>query len=98
MAAFVAEIAVKAKIRAILERLGEIPSAGALADDADLHAAGLSSYGTVELMVALESEFGVEFPDGLLTRATFGSVASLAAAVGGLLDGSGAVPARRDAA
>mgnify|MGYP002716489192 CR=1 FL=1 len=74
----------QAKIRAILERLGEVPAAESLPDDADLYAAGLSSYGTVELMVALESEFAVEFPDGLLTRATFGSVGALAA--GGLLD------------
>lgn len=87
----------QAKIRAILERLGEIPAAGTLPDDADLYAAGLSSYGTVELMVALESEFAVEFPDGLLTRATFGSVGALAAAVAGLLDGGAAAP-RRDAA
>ena len=75
----------KAKIRALLERLGEVSGAGALRDDADLHAAGLSSYGTVELMVAIEEEFGVEFPDKLLTRATFGSVEALAAAVSSLV-------------
>ncbi len=45
----------KAKIRALLERLGEFPAGpDALRDDADLHAAGLSSYGTVELMMAIE--------------------------------------------
>ena len=44
----------KAKIRALLERLGEFPARpDALRDDADLHAAGLSSYGTVELMVTI---------------------------------------------
>ena len=44
----------KAKIRALLERLNEFPAgADVLRDDADLHAAGLSSYGTVELMVAI---------------------------------------------
>lgn len=75
----------KAKIRALLERLGEVRGAGALRDDADLHAAGLSSYGTVELMVAIEEEFGVEFPDKLLTRATFGNVEALAAAVSSLV-------------
>jgi acyl carrier protein len=77
---------VKAKIRALLERLGEFPaSPEALRDDADLHAAGLSSYGTVELMVAIEEKFGVEFPDTLLTRATFGSINSVSAAVESLL-------------
>ena len=91
----------KAKIRALLERLGEFPAGpDALRDDADLHAAGLSSYGTVELMVASEEEFGVEFPDTLLTRATFGSIEAVAAAVSSLLDGAGEAPAaaRVDAA
>ena len=88
----------KAKIRALLERLGEFPAGpDALREDADLHAAGLSSYGTVELMVAIEEEFGVEFPDTLLTRATFGSIDSVAAAVSSLVDG-GAPVARKDAA
>lgn len=86
----------KSEVRAILERLGEIPTMGALKDDSDLYAAGLSSYGTVELMVALESEFGIEFPDSLLARATFGSVEAVAAAVAGLLQAP--APARRDAA
>ena len=76
----------KAKIRAMLGRLGEFPTdPEALRDDADLHAAGLSSYGTVELMVAIEEKFGVEFPDTLLTRATFGSINSVSAAVEFLL-------------
>lgn len=87
----------KAQIRSLLERLGEFSATPeALADDADLHAAGLSSYGTVELMVSIEEEFGVEFPDTLLTRATFGSIESVAAAVSSLL-GSEAF-ARKDAA
>ena len=86
----------KAKIRSLLARLGEFPaSPQALADDADLHAAGLSSYGTVELMVAIEEEFGLEFPDALLTRETFNSIASVAAAVSTLV---GVPVVRKDAA
>ena len=89
----------KAKIRALLARLGEFPAgADDLRDDADLHAAGLSSYGTVELMVGIEEEFGVEFPDRLLTRATFGSIDAVAAAVASLLEGGSATATRRDAA
>ena len=87
----------KAKIRALPERLSEFPTGpDALREDADLHVAGLSSYGTVELMAAIEEEFGVEFPDGLLTRATFGSIESIAAAVASLV--GGASPVRKDAA
>jgi len=90
---------VKAKIRALLERLGEFPAGPEdLRDAADLQAAGPSSYGTVELMVAIEEEFGVEFPDALLTRATFGSIESVAAAVSSLVDGDAASAARKDAA
>ena len=86
----------KAKIRALLARLGEFPAgADDLRDDADLHAAGLSSYGTVELMVGIEEEFGVEFPDRLLTRATFGSMEAVAAAVSSLLANGGAPAATR---
>ena len=89
----------KAKIRALLARLGEFPAGNDdLRDDADLHAAGLSSYGTVELMVRIEEEFGVEFPDALLTRATFGSIDSVATAVASLLGGGRAPAARVDAA
>ena len=77
----------KAKIRALLEQLGDFSTRpDPLQDGMDLHEAGLSSYGTVELMVALEGEFGVEFPDRLLTRATFGSINSIAEAVSSLLD------------
>ena len=49
-------------------------------------------------MVGIEEEFGVEFPDALLTRATFASIDSVAAAVASLLDRGGASPARADAA
>lgn len=86
----------KLQIRSLLARIGEFPATPeALPDCADLHEAGLSSYGTVELMVAIEEEFGVEFPDTLLTRATFSSIDSVAAAVADLL---GRPAAARDAA
>ncbi len=76
----------KAKIRALLGQLGDFSARpDPLQDGTDLHEAGLSSYGTVELMVALEGEFGVEFPDHLLTRATFASINSVADAVASLL-------------
>lgn len=51
-----------------------------LADDADLYAAGLTSHATVNLMLALEEAFDVEFPDSLLRRRTFSSVDAIAGA------------------
>ncbi len=53
----------------------------ALADTSDLYAAGLTSLTTVNLMLALEDRFHIEFPDRLLVRRTFESIQSLAEAV-----------------
>ena len=50
----------------------------------DLYDAGLSSLATVNVMLAIEEEFGVEFPDRLLTRRSFQSVSSLTDVVDGL--------------
>lgn len=52
-----------------------------LKDDGDLYSAGLTSLATVGLMLALEDAFDIEFPDAMLSRKTFSSIASLAAAV-----------------
>lgn len=52
-----------------------------LPDDGDLYSAGLTSLATVGLMLALEDAFDIEFPDAMLSRKTFASIASLAAAV-----------------
>ena len=52
-----------------------------LPDDGDLYGAGLTSLATVGLMLALEDAFDIEFPDSMLSRKTFASIASLAAAV-----------------
>ena len=52
-----------------------------LADDVDLYSAGLTSLTTVNLMLALEDHFNVEFTDAMLGRKTFGSIRSLAEAI-----------------
>jgi acyl carrier protein len=67
------------------ERIREVISAYArvsvdvsgLADDADLYAAGMTSHASVNLMLGLENEFDVEFPDQFLRRSVFESVASI---------------------
>jgi acyl carrier protein len=53
----------------------------ALADDADLYAAGMTSHASVNVMLALEDAFDVEFPDHMLTRRSFESIASIAGAL-----------------
>lgn len=52
-----------------------------LADDSDLYEAGLTSLSTVNLMLALEEHFDVEFLDRMLGRKTFGSIRALAEAI-----------------
>lgn len=52
-----------------------------LTDTSDLYAAGLTSLTTVNLMLALEDHFNIEFPDRMLGRKTFESVASLNEAI-----------------
>lgn len=57
-----------------------------LAEESDLYQAGLTSLTTVNLMLAIEEHFDVEFLDSMLGRKTFGSIRSLSDAVGQLLD------------
>ena len=52
-----------------------------LSDTADLYQAGMTSHSSVNLMLALEDAFDVEFPDSMLKRSVFESVASIAAAL-----------------
>ncbi|HYC36426.1 MAG TPA: acyl carrier protein [Usitatibacter sp.] len=72
-------------IRQLIAEHARLPvDVSTLADDADLYQAGLTSLSTVNLMLALEERFDVEFPDRMLGRKTFGSIASLADAIGEL--------------
>jgi acyl carrier protein len=74
-----------ARIRIHVKELGQLKTdIDSLPDDADLYAAGLTSQVTVNLMLALEEEFGVEFPDELLKRRTFASVDAISHALTGL--------------
>jgi acyl carrier protein len=52
-----------------------------LSDDSSLYEAGMTSHATVNLMLALESSFDVEFPDSMLTRGVFESVSAIATAL-----------------
>jgi acyl carrier protein len=52
-----------------------------LTDDSDLYEAGLTSLSTVNLMLALEEHFNVEFLDRMLGRKTFGSIRALSEAI-----------------
>ncbi len=79
------------EIRKIIEEHGRLQSdVSALAPNADLYQAGLSSHASVNVMLALEDHFDIEFPDRMLTPSVFESIASIEAAVSELR--SDAVP------
>lgn len=66
------------QIRAIVAQHARLPCDVSTLDDAsDLYAAGLTSLTTVNLMLAIEDHFDIEFPDHMLGRKTFGSIQSL---------------------
>jgi len=69
-------------IRAILAEHGRLSvDVATLADDADLYHAGLTSHASVNVMLALEGKFDIEFPDRMLKRGVFESLSSIRAAV-----------------
>jgi acyl carrier protein len=53
----------------------------ALTDETDLYQAGMTSHATVNVMLALEQAFDIEFPDQMLRRSVFESVAAMRAAL-----------------
>jgi len=74
-------------IRSLLAKHGNLPVAiDEVADGADLYDAGLSSFASVQVMLALEEEFDVEFPEHLLNRKSFSSIDAIAAALAEIVE------------
>jgi acyl carrier protein len=75
----------RAEIRRVLAQHGRLPlDVDSMSDDADLFQAGMSSHASVNVMLALEDAFDIEFPDSMLKRSVFESVTGIAAAIGEL--------------
>ncbi|WP_164090778.1 acyl carrier protein, partial [Stenotrophomonas maltophilia] len=69
-------------IRSIIARTVELPAGiDSLTDTSDLYEAGMTSFGSVQLMLALEEAFDIEFPERMLNRKLFSSVSSISAAL-----------------
>jgi acyl carrier protein len=70
------------KIRSILKEHGRLTKdATSLEEGTDLYQAGMTSHASVNVMLALEGEFEVEFPDHMLKRSVFESIAAIRAAI-----------------
>jgi acyl carrier protein len=75
------------RIRAILADHAKLPvEASTLDDDADLFRAGMTSHASVNVMLALEEEFDIEFPEIMLRKSTFESIGAIESAIGKLVD------------
>jgi acyl carrier protein len=69
-------------IREVLREHARLPvDVDTLSDDADLFTAGMTSHASVNLMLALEDAFDIEFPDRMLTRSVFESIGAITGAI-----------------
>lgn len=70
------------QIKDIIARTVELPGGiDGISDTSDLYEAGMTSFGSVQLMLALEESFDVEFPERMLNRRLFSSIATIHAAL-----------------
>ena len=69
-------------LRQLIDKYGRLTVAAAtLAPGQDLYIAGLTSFAAVQLMLALEEAFDIEFPERMLNRRSFATMDSIAACV-----------------
>lgn len=74
------------RVREVLKQHARMPvDPSELGDSADLYDAGMTSHASVDVMLALEDAFDVEFPDSMLKRSVFASISSICSALA-LLD------------
>lgn len=55
--------------------------------DSDLYQLGMTSHASVNVMLALEGAFDVEFPDSMLKRSVFSSISAIRQALAELASG-----------
>jgi acyl carrier protein len=73
---------VEQQIRSIIREHGRLSvDVTQLDDEASLYQAGLTSHASVNLMLALEDQFEIEFPERMLRRRTFENIAAIKGAL-----------------
>ena len=74
------------QIRDVLANHGRMAiDAREVDEQADLYELGLTSHASVDVMLALEEEFDIEFADEVLKKSTFESVHNIAQVIEGLV-------------
>jgi acyl carrier protein len=72
----------KERIRQVIREQGHLAvDIDGLSDDADLYQAGMTSHASVNVMIALEDTFDIEFLDSMLKRSVFESIDSISSAL-----------------
>jgi acyl carrier protein len=72
-------------IRTVLAEHAQLPvEVDKLRNEDNLYEAGMTSHASVNVMLALEDEFDIEFPENMLRKSTFESIAAIQAALGEL--------------
>lgn len=70
------------EIRQIIGEHGRLPvDVDSLSSQQDLYRAGMTSHASVNVMLALEDHFDIEFPDSMLKRSVFESVNAISTAL-----------------
>ena len=78
---------VEETVRAVVGSYGALSVAVAdVGPDDNLYELGMTSAATLNVMLALEETFDIEFPEDLLERAIFGSLSTMETAISGLVD------------
>lgn len=81
------------QIRQVLADFGRLEAdVATIPDNADLYQLGLTSHASVNLMLGLEDAFDIEFPERLLRKSTFTSIASIRAALSDVLPTAASSP------
>jgi acyl carrier protein len=76
---------VNSRIRAILAEHAKLSAdandPASVADGDDLYAAGMTSHASVTVMLGLEDEWDIEFPQQMLKKSTFATIDSITEAL-----------------
>ena len=73
----------EAAVRDVLAEHGRLAvDVAGLSPEDDLYRAGLTSHASVNVMLAVEDAFDIEFPERLLRRQTFESIDAIGDAIG----------------
>lgn len=70
----------RSKIRQVLAEHARL-DVNLIADNTDLFQAGMTSHASVNVMLAIEDAFDIEFPDSMLKRSVFETIDAIAAAL-----------------